>query len=60
MKIQGKYGLAKIHASIIDDVTKAQVEELMNQSFVTGSNVRIMPDCHAGVIILRILTEIEL
>ena len=49
MEIKGEYCVAKIHASIIDDVTKAQVEELMNQSFVTGSNVRIMPDCHAGV-----------
>lgn len=48
MEIKGEYGVAKIHASIIDDVTKAQVEELMNQSFVVGSNVRIMPDCHAG------------
>ena len=32
MKIQGKYGLAKIHASIIDDTTKAQVEEIAKRT----------------------------
>lgn len=48
MEVFGKYGVAKIHATIIDDTTKEQVEELMNQPFVEGLNVRIMPDCHAG------------
>ena len=48
MKIKGEYGVAKIHASIIDDMTKAQVEELMNQKFVENLDVRIMADCHSG------------
>ena len=48
MKIKGKYGSAILYATYIDDVTKAQVLELMNQRFVEKSNVRIMADCHAG------------
>lgn len=49
MIINGQFGVAKIHASIIDDTTMTQVKELMDQPFVEGSNIRIMPDCHAGV-----------
>ena len=48
MKIKGKYGSAHIFATQVDDVTKEQVLELMNQNFVDKLNVRIMPDCHAG------------
>ena len=48
MLIKGEYGTAVIHAAIVDDTTKEQVKELMNQKFVMDLNVRIMPDCHAG------------
>lgn len=48
MEIQGKYGVAKVFASIIDDETKKQIRELMNQRFVRNLNVAIMADCHAG------------
>lgn len=48
MEIKGKYGTAIIYASIVDDKTKEQVKELMNQKFVKDLNVRIMADCHAG------------
>ena len=48
MLIKGEYGTAVIHAAIVDDTTKEQVKELMNQKFVKDLNVRIMPDCHAG------------
>ena len=47
-KIKGKYGSAMIYATCIDEVTKEQVTDLMNQRFVKGLNVRIMADCHAG------------
>lgn len=48
MKIKGKYGSAILYATYVDDVTKEQVLELMNQRFVEKLNVRIMADCHAG------------
>ena len=48
MKIKGKFGTAILYATHVDDVTKEQVLELMNQRFVEKLNVRIMADCHAG------------
>lgn len=48
MKIKGKYGSAILYATHVDDVTKEQVLELMNQRFVEKLNIRIMADCHAG------------
>lgn len=46
--IKGKYNEAKAFTSIIDDGTKNQIETLLDQPFITGSTVRIMPDCHYG------------
>ena len=46
--IQGKYNKANVYASIIDDITISQVEELLNQEFIKKSHIAIMPDCHAG------------
>ena len=48
LKIKGKFGTAILYATHVDDVTKEQVLELMNQRFVEKLNVRIMADCHAG------------
>lgn len=48
MEIKGKYGTALVYASIIDDTTKNQIKELMDQKFIKNTNVRIMADCHAG------------
>ena len=48
MKIKGKYGTAILYATHVDDVTKEQVLDLMNQRFIENSVVRIMADCHAG------------
>ena len=48
MEIRGKYGVAKVYASLIDDATKDQIEELMNQKFTKNLHISIMADCHAG------------
>ena len=48
MEIKGKYGIAKVYASLIDENTKVQIKELMNQKFIKDLDVRIMADCHAG------------
>ena len=38
----------KIYASIVDEVTKKQVEELSVSDAYKGCKIRVMPDCHAG------------
>lgn len=38
----------KIFASIVDDITKKQVENLAVSTAYNGCTIRIMPDCHAG------------
>ena len=48
MIIKGKYGEAKVYASVVDETTIEQVKTLMNQKFIKDSQVRIMADCHAG------------
>lgn len=39
----------KIYASIIDDATQKQVEKTANSDAYKGCEIRIMPDCHAGI-----------
>ncbi len=48
LKINGKYNEAIIYASHIEESTKEQIKKLLDQEFVKGLNVRIMPDCHTG------------
>ena len=48
MEIKGKYGTAVVYASVVDDTTKEQIKNLMDQKFTKDLNVRIMADCHAG------------
>ena len=38
----------KIFASIVDDVTKKQIDDLSNSDAYKGCPIRVMPDCHAG------------
>ena len=38
----------KIFASIVDDVTKKQIDDLSNSDAYKGCAIRVMPDCHAG------------
>lgn len=47
-ELQGKYNKAKVFADIVDDNAVAQVIELLNQPFSEGSQIRMMPDIHAG------------
>ena len=48
MEIKGKYGTAIVYASVVDETTKIQIKNLMDQKFTKDLNVRIMADCHAG------------
>ena len=47
-ELYGKYNSAKVFTDSCDQATVAQVKNLLNQSCVAGSQIRIMPDCHAG------------
>lgn len=48
VKVTGKANEAICFAKIFEDKAKEQIETLCNQSFVSNSKIRIMPDVHAG------------
>jgi len=47
--ITGKFNTAKVFTDRVEDITLAQIVQLCDQEFVLGSEIRIMPDCHAGM-----------
>lgn len=49
MKLKGEYGSAKVFAEDLEDGAKDQIINLLNQDFIEGSKVRIMPDVHQGM-----------
>ena len=46
--LKGTYNEAKIFTDIVDESSISQVMLLLNQEFVSGSKIRLMPDIHAG------------
>lgn len=44
----GKYGAAKIFTDLVEEKAIEQAWTLMNQEFVNGCKVRMMPDIHSG------------
>lgn len=48
MEVKGKYNNAKIFTNNIDSTTISQIINLCNQKTFKDSQIRIMPDCHAG------------
>lgn len=47
-KITGKYGTAKVYASIVEDECISQIYTFMNSPVVENCNIAIMPDTHSG------------
>ena len=47
-ELNGKYGFAKVFTDLVDQSAISQIIEMLNQPFVQGSSIRIMPDVHAG------------
>lgn len=47
-EINGKFATAKVFTDDVDNETVGQILGLLNQDFVQGCKVRIMPDCHKG------------
>ena len=48
MIIKGKYNEAKVFTDNLEDGARRQIIELLDQEFVKGSKIRIMPDVHMG------------
>ena len=48
IELKGKYNEAKIFTDVVDEASISQVLLLLNQEFITGSKIRLMPDIHAG------------
>lgn len=48
IELKGKYGTAKVFTENVEEATQKQIIEVMNESFIGGSKVRIMPDTHVG------------
>jgi RNA-splicing ligase RtcB len=46
--LNGKYASAKIYTDNVESAAIGQMMSLLNQPFVEGSKIRIMPDTHAG------------
>lgn len=48
IELQGQYNTAKVFTDNVEQQAISQIINLLNQAFVTGSKIRIMPDTHAG------------
>ena len=48
LELKGKYNSCKVFTDNIDSATISQLTNLLNQEFVSDSQVRIMSDCHSG------------
>ena len=48
IELQGKFNTAKVFTDNAEETAIAQITHLLDQAFVQGSTIRIMPDTHAG------------
>jgi RNA-splicing ligase RtcB len=48
IELNGKYASAKVYTDNVESAAISQMMTLLNQPFVEGSQIRIMPDTHAG------------
>lgn len=48
IELRGKYNTAKVFTDVVDNESVSQVIELLNQPYVKGEQLRMMPDIHAG------------
>lgn len=48
IELKGKYNTAKIFTDALENAAEGQIKKLLDQDFTSGSQIRIMPDIHAG------------
>jgi RNA-splicing ligase RtcB len=49
IELKGKYNTAKVFTDTSEQSAITQVEHLLDQEFMAGSKIRVMPDTHAGM-----------
>ena len=49
VELNGIFNTAKLFTDTAEPSAISQIEHLLNQEFVAGSKIRIMPDAHAGM-----------
>ena len=49
IELKGEYNTAKVFTDTTEQSAVAQIEHLLDQAFIAGSKIRIMPDAHAGM-----------
>ena len=48
LEIKGKYATAVCYAKVIEDEAIEQIKRMCDYKLTEGSEIRIMPDVHAG------------
>jgi len=49
IELEGKHNTAKVFTDNAEPATITQIVNLLNQEFIKGSKIRVMPDAHAGM-----------
>lgn len=49
IELNGKFGDAVVYTSEIEEGARHQIVQLLNQDFIGGCKIRIMPDVHEGM-----------
>jgi len=49
IELKGKYNTAKLFTDTAEPSAVSQIQHLLEQEFMEGSKIRIMPDAHAGM-----------
>ena len=49
IELKGKDNTAKVFTDTAEQSAISQIEHLLNQEFIESSNIRVMPDAHAGM-----------
>lgn len=49
IELKGTYNTARIFTDNVEETAIEQIKNLLEQEFITGSKIRIMPDVHAGM-----------
>ncbi len=49
LEIKGTYNTAYVMLDELDEVTKSQIHDFVNDASFSSSRIVIMPDCHAGI-----------
>ena len=48
MRVKGNCADAEVFTDMLDQATREQIQEMLNQSWAKGAHMRIMPDVHIG------------